>query len=120
MSQSEGRIHQECYVWFHNTFPEYRGLLCYNFGNSKNRIDGALNRSKGLQAGRADFTLYWSADCTVFIEMKDDHGRQSTAQMAWQRLVEARGFRYLVCRSIDDFIDIINKIIDGGCCEHLR
>ncbi|NTW98353.1 MAG: VRR-NUC domain-containing protein [Geobacteraceae bacterium] len=109
-SKSEGRIHQDCYVWFHNTFPEFRGLLCYNLGNSKNMIDGALNKSKGVQPGRSDFTLYWMGSA-VMIEMKDDDGRQSKDQVNWQRLIERHGFRYIICRSLESFKEVVEEII---------
>lgn len=112
IDKTEGRIHQECYVWFHNTFPELRGLLCYNLGNSKNRIDGALNKSKGLQAGRSDFSFYWDGRAH-FIEMKDDEGGQSSDQKKWQGVVERNGFTYQVCRRIEEFKSIINNIING-------
>lgn len=112
MEKNEGRIHQESYVWFHNTFPDLRGLLCYNLNNSRNGIDGARNRSKGVQPGRADFTLYYQGEA-VMIEMKEGSGRQSSEQKKWQRLVEAHGFRYEVCWTLEEFqcvvVGIINK-----------
>lgn len=112
IDKTEGRIQQECYVWFHNTFPDLRGLLCYNLGNSKNRIDGALNKSKGLQPGRSDFTLYLDGEA-YFIEMKDDAGVLSPDQRRWRLLVTRRKFTYQVCRSLEEFKSIINNIING-------
>lgn len=112
VQKSEMRLMQDCYVWFHNSFPQYRGLLCYNLGNSKNRVDGALNKSKGLQAGRADFSLYWNKTA-FFIEMKDETGKQSSDQVTWQRIVEKHGFRYVICRSLESFKDVINNIVKG-------
>lgn len=116
MENSEGRIHQDCYVWFHNSFPELRGLLCYNLNNSRNGIDGARNRSKGVQAGRADFAFYYKGK-TVMIEMKEGRGKQSQEQKQWQQAIEQQGFRYFVCRDIEEFQEVIGCIIKNGSVD---
>lgn len=113
MDKSEGRIHQECYVWFHNSFPELRGLLCYNLNNSRDGIDGARNRAKGVQAGRSDFALYYQGEA-VMIEMKEVFGRQSPEQKRWQQVIEGQGFRYFVCRDLEEFKDVIVEIFKTG------
>ena len=106
----EDRIHSECYVWFHNQFPELRGLLCYNLNNSKNRIDGNRNKAKGLQKGRSDMVLYYSGRAYM-IEIKTLTGSQSTEQRQWQKLVESHGFSYSICRGIEEFRELIIKIM---------
>jgi len=110
MDKNEGRIHQDCYVWFHNSFPELRGLLCYNLNNSRNGIAGARNRAKGVQAGRADFVLYWDSSA-VMIEIKDGSGRRSAEQRAWQKVVESHGFQYSLCRTLEEFKEVVLGII---------
>ena len=41
--KSENRIQQECYMWFHNTYPEYRGLLfAVPNGGARSAIEGKL------------------------------------------------------------------------------
>lgn len=112
MDKNEGRIHQDCYVWFHNSFPELRGLLCYNLNNSRDGIDGARNRSKGVQAGRADFTFYYHGEA-VMIEIKGGDGRQSKEQKMWQKTIEKQGFSYSVCRDVSEFKVLINSVIIG-------
>lgn len=108
--QSEDKIQSDCYVWFHNTYPQHRGLLCYNLNNSKNKIDGARNKAKGLQPGRSDFTFYYKGEA-IFIEMKTNTGKQHTEQKDWERLVIEHGFKYYVCRSILEFMDIIHTFV---------
>jgi len=110
MDKSEGRIHQDCYVWFHNSFPQLRGLLCYNLNNSRDGIDGARNRAKGVQAGRADFVLYYQGEA-VMIEMKDGKGTQSREQRVWQKVVESQGFKYTLCRTLEEFKEVVLGII---------
>ena len=43
--------------------------------------------------------------------MKTEKGRQQTSQKIFQQEVEKVGYKYIVCRSLDDFINEINKYI---------
>jgi len=106
---TEGRIQQECVMWCWNTYPETRMLLCYNLSNSKNKIDGALNKAKGLIKGRADLTFYWNKTA-YFIEMKTEKGTQEPEQKVFQATVEKAGFEYIICRSLEQFKVIIKRI----------
>lgn len=109
---SEERLQQECYMWFHNTYPQYRGLLNYNLNNSKNAIDGMKNKAMGLQAGRADMELLFNGS-VYFLELKTKTGRQQPVQKKWQELVEARGFQYHIVRDVQMFSEVIKKIFAG-------
>lgn len=108
--EAEERIQTECYVWFHNSFPTFRGLLCCNLNNSKNKIDGARNKAMGIQKGRSDLVLYWQAKA-YHIEMKTPAGEQSPEQIAWQKKVESQGFSYFIVRSLPEFQELIKNII---------
>jgi len=107
--QTEGRLMQDCFIWAWNELPETRGLLCYNLNNSKNAIDGNLNKAKGLIAGRSDFAFYWNRTA-YFIEMKTATGNLEPVQKQWRELVQNAGYRYFVCRSLTEFQDIIRTI----------
>lgn len=107
---TEARLQQECYEWFHNTYPDLRGLLCYNLNNSKNKIDGNQNKAKGLQPGRSDMVFYYNTKAH-HIELKLPGGRQSKAQKEWQELIESQGFRYYIARTVDEFKSTINGIL---------
>lgn len=107
---TESRLQADCYVWFHNNYPEYRGLLCYNLGNSKNKIDGNRNKAMGLQKGRADMTLYVKGTA-YFFEFKTETGIQSPDQKTWQAKVTEQGFKYHIVRSFTDFQQKILSIL---------
>ena len=107
---SEDKIHQDCYVWFHNTYPHLRGLLCYNLNNSRNKIDGARNKPKGLIAGRSDLVLYYSG-AAYMIEMKNEDGSQSNEQKEWEAKIKSQGFEYHICRSLSEFQSLITCIL---------
>jgi len=107
---SEDKIHQDCYVWFHNTYPHLRGLLCYNLNNSKNKIDGSRNKAKGLQPGRSDLVFYYSSTAYM-IEMKTPDGSQDPAQKVWEAKIREQGFDYYICRSLTEFQSLIFAIL---------
>jgi hypothetical protein len=106
----ESKIQGECYKWFHNTYPHLRGLLCYNLNNSKNKIDGNLNKAMGLQKGRSDMTLYYHGKAYM-LEFKTPFGNQTPEQMNWAAKVEQEGFPYYLVRSQEEFQNIIKHII---------
>ena len=43
--------------------------------------------------------------------MKTEKGRQQPSQKIFQHEVEKVGYKYIVCRSVDDFINEINEYI---------
>ena len=76
-------------------------------------------KAEGVVAGVADLILLvphiaescrymWHALC---IEMKTKHGYQSPEQKEWQAKVEQYGYKYEVCRSLDQFIEIIENYL---------
>lgn len=77
-----------------------------NYNNPKNAIHGAILRGLGLIAGVADMT-YLSPSGVIFIEMKFGDGKQSPAQIDWQRKVEAAGYRYELIKDFESFKALI-------------
>jgi hypothetical protein len=110
IKESEDKIQSDCFVWFHNTYPQHRGLLCYNLNNSKNRIDGARNKAKGLIAGRSDMVLYYQSNAFM-IEFKTSDGSQSAGQKEWEALVRSNGFQYHIVRSLEEFQSLILMLL---------
>ena len=98
--KSEARIQQEIVMYFNNEYPELRGCLCYNNNNSVGGLRGKLNKFLGVIKGRSDM-----------IELKTEKGIQSQHQKDWQKLIENQGFEYYIVRSIEEFKELILKII---------
>ena len=110
MNHLEHRLQYDCYRWFHNTYPELRGLLCSNLSNSKNKIDGNRNKAMGLQAGRSDLTFYFKGNA-YHIEMKTEIGKQAPEQIKWEALIKSQLFPYSIVRSLEEFQTLIKSII---------
>jgi len=113
MAKPEDKIQAECYKWFHNAFPQYRKLLCYNLNNPKHGRQGGIDKQMGLQKGRNDLTFYFCSVASL-IEMKTPVGSQSTAQKEFEAHLKKYGFNYYIARTLKEFqILIYNLIFDG-------
>lgn len=101
--KSENRIQQECYMWFWNTYPEYRRLLfAVPNGGARSIIEGKLFKDTGVVAGVSDMLLMVDTETYCF-ELKTTIGTQSDKQISWQKLVEREGFKYYIIRSLSQF-----------------
>jgi hypothetical protein len=107
---SEAKLQSDCYLWFHQQYPEYRGLLCYNLNNSRSKIQAMTDRSLGLQPGRSDLVLYYKS-IAYMLEAKTQTGKQEPNQKVWQAKIVNAGFTYQIFRSKEEFICLILSII---------
>jgi hypothetical protein len=77
------------------------GIVAYHTPNGgKRHISTAKKLKKmGTLPGVADWTFLLPGARAAFLELKDGKGRQSDAQVDFQRDVEALGFRYELART---------------------
>jgi hypothetical protein len=109
--KSENRIQQECYMWFHNTYAEYRGLLfAVPNGGARSIIEGKLFKETGVVSGISDLLLMVDTETFCF-ELKNIYGHQSDNQKRWQKLVEREGFKYYIIRDLEEFKNIVKPIM---------
>lgn len=111
MEKTEARIQQECIMWFHNAFPQCRGLLFEVNNNSMSAKEGSKHKSIGRVAGVSDLILLRPNANTLLIEIKTKNGKQSAHQKLWQDTVEKSGYIYIICRSLEDFKNSIYTYI---------
>lgn len=110
MQNIESKIQQACVRWFRLQYPKYAGnLFSVPNGGYRNAVTGAILKAEGALAGVADLFLavpnrFYSG---LFIEMKQPKGRQQESQKRFQKAVEAEGYRYALCYSLDEFISLI-------------
>lgn len=110
MQNIESKIQQASVRWFRLQYPRYAGnLFSVPNGGYRNAVTGAILKAEGALAGVADLFLavpnrFYSG---LFIEMKQPKGRQQESQKRFQKAVEAEGYRYALCYSLDEFINLI-------------
>lgn len=114
MRHVESIIQQNCVKWFRLQYPKLALLLfAVPNGGARRRIEGAIMKAEGVTKGVSDLLLLFPAKHYhgLCIEMKTEKGKQQPSQKIWQRAVEDAGFKYIICRSFDDFISDINAYL---------
>lgn len=124
MNQEEHDIQCACVKWFAYAHPELRGLLfAIPNGGARSKATAGRLKAEGVVAGVSDLILLvpqwfttWRGqegclDAGLCIEMKKKGGYQSPEQKAWQAKVEKFGYKYVVCRSLDEFIATIENYL---------
>lgn len=127
MNQEEHNIQAACVRWFNLQWPQYRGLLfAVPNGGARSKATAGKLKAEGVVPGVADLILLVprilytriegsvgeaAFQCGLCIEMKTEKGRQSPEQKEWQAKVEAKGYKYAVCHSLDEFMDTINNYL---------
>jgi hypothetical protein len=111
MNISEERFQAECYQWFHNSFPELRGLL-WHVPNGGQRSASEANKFKaiGLVPGVSDLHFFYHGKI-YFIELKTETGRLSENQVKWIESISSQGAEVAVIRDLQTFQNYINAIL---------
>lgn len=112
IKHSEHDIQAACIKWFRLQYPRLAPLLfAVPNGTNKSKTARMMFKAEGLTAGVSDllFLLPHGGYHGLCIEMKTRTGRQSDEQKAWQAAVEARGYLYVIIRSLDEFIKTITN-----------
>lgn len=123
----ESELQRICVRWFRLQYPNLSSLLfAVPNGGKRSAVEAGIMRAEGVTAGVSDLILLVPSDQyhALCIEMKYGNGKQSHHQLDWQNAVEEQGYRYVVCRSLDDFITTVNhhlnKILKHEVYKALR
>lgn len=129
---SESILQQQCFAWFRRQYPN----LALNFvailnGDQRSKMEAAIVSGEGIVPGVADAVLFVPDQrhhtlCIVFKTTTKTAGRngkvtekktyQSEAQKAWQAAVEKTHNKYVVIRTLDEFIAEIKSYIVKPSC----
>lgn len=114
MRCDEHRLQCACVRWFRYQYPQlYLLLFAVPNGGARDAVTGARLKAEGVVAGIADLILLTpSADGSAHslcLELKTASGRQSDSQREFQAAAAAAGNRYVIIRSLDDFIAEVNR-----------
>lgn len=112
--QEEHLLQVACVQWFNLQHHDMSGLLhAVPNGGRRDKTTGAKLKAEGVVAGVSDLELKVARHGYhgLCIELKTPKGRQSQQQIRWQSLVEAQGYKYIIVRSVQDFIEQINSYL---------
>lgn len=110
MKENEHYLQCACFNWFNIEFPEAKGLLfAIPNGGYRDERTAAKLKAEGVVAGVADLFLAVANHGYngLFIEMKtkDKSSRQRPSQREFQKRVERQNYKYIVCRTYEQFRD---------------
>ena len=114
MRHLEEELQMACVKWFELQYHEYAKLLHHSpNGGKRNAREAARFKKMGTRAGFPDLVLLLPRRNRHFlcIEMKAGKGRSTENQIEYGKLVEANGGEYHVCRSLEEFMEIINEYL---------
>ena len=121
MNNIESKMQCACVRWFRLAHHRLASLLfAVPNGGARSAITGAILKAEGVTKGVADLLLLVpnSTYHGLCIEMKTKQGHQSPSQKAWQSEVEAQGYKYIVVRSLDQFMGEVTRYLtnaERGC-----
>jgi hypothetical protein len=112
---SESQIQQQMVKWFGYKYPECT-LFAIPNGHKRNAITGAILKREGVVAGVADLFLMKANNKYngLWIEVKTDKGKQSESQKEFERKALREGYKYVICKNIDQFINEVVIYIDDN------
>lgn len=114
----EAMMQKECVRWFRLQYPTLSPLLfAVPNGGSRDTREAAELKRQGVVAGVADIILLKSSKdgrfSSLCLELKSRTGRQSMSQISWENHAKMHGNRYLVIRSVEEFIQAVNEHLRG-------
>jgi hypothetical protein len=93
--------------WFRLQYPSMRhNLFAVPNGGRRDASTGRRLKDEGVLAGVSDLILLKSNQHygALLIETKTKKGTQRESQEEWESKITADGYKYVVVRSLDDFI----------------
>lgn len=108
----ETNIQQNCISWFKTHHQElWNDGVLFHIPNEGIRrgATGKRMKSEGIVRGVADLCLAMGRKGyhALYIEMKRPKNYQSDFQKAWEKGVSKHGNKYVVCKSLNEFRDVI-------------
>lgn len=112
MSHEESHLQIACVRWFRLVHPD---LVLFAIPNAAKRGKAlaSIMKNEGILAGASDLMLM--VQCNgyggLFIEMKTEKGKQSDTQKEFESKCFTYGYKYALCRSFDEFREIITNYL---------
>ena len=114
-TNDEHKMQCACVKWFRLEYPKLKDML-FAVPNAARRSarNGEYMKDEGMLPGVADLILlksnrFYGALC---VEMKKPDKYQRPVQKEWQKECEAAGNKYVVCRSLDEFMKVVTEYLN--------
>lgn len=110
MRSAEDQLQISCVTWFDYQYHAISWALFHvPNGGTRNAIEAAKFKAMGVRAGVPDLLLLIARGGYHYLamELKCGKNRQTENQRKYQEHVETHGGKYVVIRSIDEFIECV-------------
>lgn len=100
--------------WFRLQYPSMRhNLFAIPNGGRRDAATGRRLKDEGVLAGVSDLILLKSNRCygALLIETKTRKGTQRESQKEWESKITADGYKYVIVRSLDEFIEVVTEYL---------
>lgn len=114
MRHIESKIQISCKTWFNYQYQQFAPLLfAVPNGGQRGKYEAKIMKAEGVTPGVADMILLVSRKGygSLCIEFKTQIGRQSKQQKQWQHIAEVCGNKYVVVRSLEEFIKTVTAYL---------
>jgi hypothetical protein len=115
MERTEASIQQQCIQHFRNTYclahHDPRFLMFSVPNEGKNVLEQMKKKATGMLPGVSDTIIDFGFDI-VYCEFKDAKGKQREDQIKFQQRVELMGRKYWLIRSLDEFVENVEKLLE--------
>lgn len=114
---SESHIQQSCINWFKAQYPRlWQDGVLFHIANEGIRLGGSGKRAKreGIIRGVADLCLAMPRKGfgALYIELKKPGSYQRPEQRTWQENMEKHGNKYVVVKSVESFMRVIQEYLN--------
>ena len=116
-SDEEHSTQAACVAWFRGEHQALAKLLfAVPNGGGRSKAQGGKLKAEGVLRGVADLLLLVPAGDYhgLCIEMKREKGsRWEKEQREWKEIVEAQGYKYIICHNQKEFETQVNLYLKG-------
>lgn len=112
----ESNIQRQCVAWFRAQYPNKAKLLfAVPNGGARSKAEAGIMIAEGVTAGVADLILLeahggYGALC-IELKTKKKSSKQSEKQKEWAEVARRAGNKYIVVKSLDEFIEEVTKYL---------
>lgn len=109
---TEDQLQQQIFTYYNNTYCLKNSVsraLIFSVpnGGSRNVVEAKKMKLTGLLSGVSDLILITPKGTLIFLELKIQKGIQSETQKDFETRVKALGYEYRICRSLEDFKEML-------------
>lgn len=113
------RLQQECFIYFHNTYPELRKTLWHTANEFKRPKSMSVTeharemgrrKAIGVVSGVTDLLWYHKGILHCF-DIKIGYDKLSNDQVEFIHAIETNGGKFYEINNKEQFIDVVTKVL---------